>query len=183
MIILMITGAVLLRLVPHMPNFAPITAIALFGGANLGKRFSILVPLLAMAISDYLLLYINPFSGPDFSHIYPITAMFHTTTFYVWGSFAISSLIGIWLQKHKKSQAIIAASLLASLQFFLITNFGVWAEGMYGRGLDGLMQSYIMGLPFFRWTLLGDLFYTIMFFGTYELALRSKFMFSQKVAD
>ncbi len=170
----MIIGGVLLRLMPHIANFAPISATALFGGANLNKRFAILIPLIAMAISDYLLLYINPFGNPmiDFSHIQPITAMFHSTTLYVWGSFAISGLIGNWLKKHKKPSYIVAASFLASIQFFIITNYGVWAGGMYNRGSDGLMESYIMGLPFFKWTLLGDLFYTGVFFSSYELALR-----------
>lgn len=173
MTILMIIGAVLLRLVPHMPNFAPITALALFGGVYLNKRYVILFPFIVMLISDYLLLYIDPFTGADFSHIYPITSMFHSTTTYVYGSFLISSLIGIWLRKHKNPGFILLGSLIASLQFFLITNFGVWSGGMYSRGLDGLLQSYLMGLPFFKWTLLGDLFYTTMFMGTFEIAKRA----------
>ncbi len=170
---LMIFGGALLRLVPHIANFAPISAIALFGGAYLNKRFAILVPLVAIAISDYLLLYINPFGDPmiNFRTIQPISAMFHSTTLYVWGSFAISGLIGTWLKNRIKPSNIIGASFLASLQFFLITNYGVWATGMYSRGLDGLLQSYIMGLPFFKWTLMGDLFYTGVFFGTYALAV------------
>ena len=172
--IVMILGGILLRLTPHIPNFAPISAVALFGGATLNKRFAILMPLLAIAISDYLLLYINPYGNPmvDISSIQPIKAMFHSTTFYVWGSFVISGLIGIWLKDHKKPSNIIAVSCLASIQFFLITNFGVWAGGMYSRDLDGLLESYFMGLPFFKWTLLGDLFYSGAFFGTYELAIR-----------
>lgn len=170
--IFMIIGGVLLRLAPHVANFAPISATALFGGAYLNKRFAILMPLIAMVASDYLLLYVSPY-GTDFSRIYPISAMFHTTTLYVWGSFLISGLIGIWLKKHKKPSYIVAASFLASVQFFIITNLGVWAGGMYSRGLDGLMESYIMGLPFFKWTLLGDLFYTGVFFGVYELAIRT----------
>ncbi len=172
--LLMIVGGIFLRLTPHIANFAPISAAALFGGAYLNKRFAILVPLVAMAISDYLLLYVNPFASPmvDFTHVQPITAMFHTTTVYVWGSFTLSGLIGIWLKNRTKPSNIIGASFLASLQFFLITNFGVWAGGMYSRGPDGLFQSYIMGLPFFRWTLLGDLFYVGVFFGAYELANR-----------
>ena len=62
--ILLIIGAILLRLVPHMPNFAPIAALGLFGGAYLPKRYAIIVPLIAMVISDYLLLYIHPFASP-----------------------------------------------------------------------------------------------------------------------
>lgn len=170
--VLMIISGVFLRLVPHVPNFAPISATALFGGAYLNKRSVLIVPLAAMVISNYLLLYINPFGNPmvDISHIQPITHMFHPTTLYVWGSFTITGLFGIWLKNNKKPSNIVAASLVASLQFFLITNFGVWAGGMYSRGIDGLFQSYIMGLPFFKWTLLGDLFYTGVFFASFEIA-------------
>ena len=180
----MIIGTVLLRLVPHAPNFAPISAIALFGGGYLNKKYALLVPLLIMLISDYLLLYINPFSSQflDLSYIYPPSALLHKTTLYVYGSFLISGLIGIWLSSRKKPKYILSASLLASFQFFIITNFGVWAEGMYSRGTDGLLQSYMMGLPFLKWTILGDLFYTTMFFGSCELALKSKLRY-QKVAE
>lgn len=172
--IAMIIGGILLRLVPHIPNFAPITATALFGGIYLNKRFAIFVPLLAMVVSDYLLLYVNPYRYPffDFSNVYPIQEMFHSTTLYVWGSFIISGLIGIWLRTRRKPTYIIGATFMASLQFFLITNFGVWAGGMYSRGLDGLLQSYLMGLPFFQWTILGDLFYTGTLVGIYELAVK-----------
>lgn len=169
----MIIGTVLLRLVPHVPNFAPITGMALFEGAYLNKKRAIIIPLLSMVISDYLLLYINPFHYPfiDVSRIYPLSFMFHSTTFFVYGSFILSGLIGIVLKKKKRTEFIIGASLIASLQFFIITNFGVWIGGMYSRGLDGLIESYIMGMPFFKWTLLGDLFYTLLFFGVYELQI------------
>ncbi len=174
--IIMIVGGILLRLVPHLPNFSSISATALFGGAHLKKRYAIFLPIVAIAVSDYLLLYVNPFGNPvaDFSHILPITAMFHSTTLYVWGSFAISGLIGLWLRKNSKPSNIVTAALLTSLQFYLITNFGVWAGGMYSRGIDGLFTSYVMGLPFLRWTLMGDLFYTGVFFGSYALAKRAK---------
>lgn len=171
---LMIFGGVLLRLVPHLPNFTPLSATAIFGGAKLNRKFAIFVPLAALALSDYLLLYINPFGDSkfDFSHLKPLAAMFHSTTIYVWGSFIISGLIGIWVRKYQKPNYIIAASLLSSVQFFIITNFGVWTGGYYGPGISGLLKSYLEGLPFFQWTLLGDLFYTGVFFGTYYTALR-----------
>jgi hypothetical protein len=172
--IVMIIGGALLRLLPHLPNFAPITAMGLFGGKYIGKRFAIFVPLVALIISDYLLLYINPFEmKADFTHVYPITMLFHGTTLYVWGSFVISSFIGIALRKTKNPAVILAATGLASLQFFLITNFGVWFGGtMYSKDIAGLMECYAMGLPFFKWTLMGDLFYTGVFFGSYILAKR-----------
>lgn len=170
--ILMIVGGIVLRLSPHIANFAPISATALFGGTYLNKRFAVLVPLIAIIISDYLLLYVNPFGNPiiNFSRIQPLSAMFHSTTLYVWGSFIISGLIGIWIKNHKSPSNIILGSFLASVQFFLITNYGVWSGGMYSREFDGLIESYIMGLPFFKWTFIGDLFYTSVFFGSYELA-------------
>lgn len=154
---------VVFRLLPHFPNFTPISAMALFGGAKLGKKYGLLIPFLAMVFSDYLLTFINP--G------YP---MFHSTTLYVWGSFLISGLIGLWLRKNGSRRFILGGTLLASLQFFIITNFGVWASGYYPPDFNGLMQSYIEAIPFFRNTLMGDLFYTTVFFGGYSLIVRLK---------
>jgi hypothetical protein len=172
--ITIIFSAVIMRLMPHIPNFAPMTAAALFGAAYLPKRYVLLVPLLAMAVSDYLLLYISPFSQPvfNFSHIQPLGAMFNNTTAWVWGSFMISALLGLALRKKPGALRIGSVTLLASMQFFLITNFGVWAAGAYARNLSGLSASYIAALPFLRWTVLGDLFYTACFFGLYALVLR-----------
>src|SRR5690242_6493987 len=81
--------AVLLRLVPHMPNFAPISAMALFGGVYLGRKYALIVPLIVMILSDYLLLYINPFTSPmiNFAHLYSPQYLFHSITFVVYGSF------------------------------------------------------------------------------------------------
>ncbi len=170
LIIFFIIAAILLRLTPHVPNFAPITAIALFGGAYLSKKTAIFLPLIIMVISDYLLLY---WTGNSFNFqklISPLS-LFHSTTLFVWGSFFISSLIGIYISKRKSVTNVFAASLIASIQFFIITNFGVWAmRTMYPNNLEGLIQSYIMGLPFLRTTLLGDLFYSGAFFGGFELA-------------
>ncbi len=163
---------VLLRIVPHAPNFAPIAATALFGGAYLKRRYAIILPLITMLVSDYLLLYFHPFGpGPlaSFNHIYSPTVLFGWSNIYVLGSFVLIGGIGMWLKNHKNARNVIGASLVSSVLFFLITNFGVWAGGMYDRNISGLATSYIMGIPFFRNTLAGDLFYTGAFFGSYEL--------------
>ncbi|MGH7193680.1 MAG: DUF6580 family putative transport protein [Candidatus Saccharimonadales bacterium] len=169
-----VISAIAMRLVPHIPNFAPVTAAALFGAAYLPRRYALITPLLIMAVSDYLLLYVNPFGHPavDLSHLQPLSAMFNGTTAWVWGSFMISGLLGLSLRRKPGALRIGATSLTASVQFFLITNFGVWAAGAYARDLSGLAASYVAGLPFFRWTALGDLFYTACFFGLYALVLR-----------
>ncbi|HEX8931783.1 MAG TPA: DUF6580 family putative transport protein [Patescibacteria group bacterium] len=150
--ILLIIGGALMRLVPHLPNFTPIAGMALFGGVFLKKRYALIIPLAAMLVSDF-------FIG------------FHSLMPYVYGSFVLSGLIGLWLRSHKNVFTIVSATFLSSVLFFLITNFGVWAEGMYARNLSGLLESYMMAIPFFRNTVLGDLFYTGVFFGAYELAM------------
>lgn len=176
---LIIFSAVLIRLFPHAPNFAPIAAMALFGGTYLNKKVSLFIVFATMLISDYLLLYFHPFSSHlvNFSKFYSPLSMFHSTTLFVYGSFFVVALIGIWLQSHKNFKNILAASLFSSILFFLMTNFGVWAQGAYSRDITGLWQSYVMGIPFFRYTLIGDLLYVGLFFGTFELVTN----FSKKV--
>lgn len=151
--------AVLSRLVAHPPNFAPISALALFGGSHLRRRDALILPLVAMIVSDF---FISGYYGP--------------VMFYVYGSFVLVGLIGLWLRSHKNPWTIFASSLLASVSFFVITNFGVWANpnSWYAKNLKGLIECYLAGVPFFRNTLLGDLFYTSLFFGGFELALYLK---------
>jgi len=150
---LIIGLAVAARLLPHPPNFAPIAAMALFGGAYLSPRYAILVPLLALFLGDLFIGFYSP-----------------VVMVSVYGSFALVGLIGMWLRKRKSPGNVVAAALGSSLLFFLITNFAVWAAGAYARDPSGLVQSYVMGLPFLKNTLLGDLFYTVSFFGGYEVA-------------
>jgi len=150
--------AVVARLIPHAPNFAPIGGLALFSGANFKKKSALLIPLVAMFFSDIFL-------------------GFHKTIPYVYVSFVIIALIG-GLIKNNKWQSLLKASLVSSVLFFLITNFGVWATGtMYQKNLSGLMQSYAFGIPFFRNTLISDLFYTFSFFYGYRFL--SSFVFKK----
>lgn len=164
-----ILSTVLLRLVPHIPNFAPLAAGAMFAAAYLPKKYVLVVPLVAAIVSDYLLLYISPFGDPvfNFSQIQPISAIFNGTTAYVWGSFMLCGLLGLFLRKKQNPLRVVSISMASSIQFFLITNFGVWAAGAYARDISGLGASYIAGLPFLQWTMLGDLFYAGCFFGLY----------------
>lgn len=153
--VLLIIFAVASRLIPHPANFAPITALALFGGVYLHKKYAFLLPFGALFISDLFL------------------GFYGLEMLWVYGSFFISGLIGLYIRKRKNILTIISGTLFASLLFFLITNFGVWTlpYSWYSKDLAGLIQSYVAGIPFFRGTILGDLFYTGVFFGGYELAL------------
>lgn len=178
-ILSIIFSAVLLRLFPHVPNFAPIGAMALFGGTYVGRKYSVGIVFITLFLSDYLLLYIHPFSSQflTISRLYPITAFVHATTVYVYGSFLLTVGIGILLKKHLSKENIVLASISSSLLFFFITNFGVWVAGAYARDITGLWESYIMGLPFLRATVFGDLFYNGIFFSAYYIitqVIRSK---------
>ena len=148
--------------------------MALFGGAYLNRKYSLAIVFFSLLVSDYLLLYVHPFSSQfvNFSKAYSPLSLIHSTTLFVYGSFLITALMGIWLKEHKSFKNVLAATLSSSILFFLITNFGVWAQGAYARDITGLWQSYFMGIPFFKYTLVGDLFYVALFFGSFEAILR-----------
>ena len=149
--------ATLVRLLPHPPNFSPIAAMALFGGAYFSKKYALIIPLVVLFISDIFL-------------------GFHSTIPFVYGSFLITGLIGLWLKKHRDFKSILTGTILSSVLFFIITNFGVWLVGsLYQKNITGLIQSYVMAIPFFRYSLIGDFFYTGIFFGSYQAIFSEKF--------
>jgi hypothetical protein len=151
------------RIIPHTANFTPITAMALFGGAYMSKKQALTLPILAMVISDFVI---------GFDSL-PMRLS-------VYGSFILAVFIGFWIKKHKNSKHIILASLFSSILFFVITNFAVWAFGtMYPKSISGLMECYLLAIPFFRNTILGDLFYSGAFFGGYKFIqnlLKNKYL-------
>ncbi|MEK7658952.1 MAG: DUF6580 family putative transport protein [Patescibacteria group bacterium] len=152
-LVLVLIG-VSLRLLPHAPNFTPIAAIALFGGVYFSKKTALIFPVLAMAISDIFLGFYEPLIMLS-----------------VYGSFLLCVVLGFWLKNHKKWQTVAGSVILSSVLFFVITNFAVWAfSPWYAKTFSGLIQSYVMALPFFKNSLLGDIFYAGVFFGAYELA-------------
>lgn len=153
--IFIVSFGVLFRLIPHAPNIAPIGALMLFGGVYLPKKIFWL-PILALLISDYFI------------------GFYGTDMIYVYGSYFLVGFIGLWLRSHKKPLLVLGSTLTSSILFFLITNFGVWAppNNWYPHTFEGLIQSYTLALPFFKNSLIGDVSYTIILFGGYELAQR-----------
>ena len=141
------------RVLPHAPNFAPIGAIALFGGAHMSKKQALTLPIVAMILSDY-------FIGFDSLEM----------RLSVYGSFLLIVGLGMLLKKHLNYKTLATATLASSMIFFLITNLSVWAFGsMYPKTFAGLVDAFVMAIPFFRNTILGDFFYSGLFFGGYEL--------------
>ena len=154
-VFLIILLAVAARLIPHPPNFVPIGALALFSGSNFKKKTAYLIPLSAMFLSDIFL-------------------GLHSTIFFVYLSFILITFIGNRI-KSLKFSSLLLASLGSSILFFLITNFGVWVLfSFYPKTFNGLIQCYTMAIPFFRNTVLGDLFYSFFFFYGFEYL--SKFL-------
>lgn len=152
------------RLLPHPPNFTAVGASSLFAGAKLRGWQAYLVPLLAMIITD-----------PIIAAFYGVPA-FGKSRMFVYLSLMISVLIGRIIASRASVPRITAACLAGSLQFFLITNFGVWlGSSYYPQSAAGLGACYLAGLPFFERTALGDLFFTAILFGAYAwLAGRDK---------
>lgn len=150
--------AALSRLFPHLPNFTPIAAIALFGAVYFENKFTaILIPLLIMFLSDAALELTTGWG-------------FHNTIAYVYAAFIVTSLIGLWVKKNTTVQTIAIGAISSSVLFFIITNFGVWAAGGFVGGAAGLSATYTFGIPFFAPTLIGDIFYNTILFGVFYLA-------------
>ncbi len=150
-------AAAVSRLIPHSPNFTPIGAMALFGGAHFhNKRAAFAVPLLAMLVSDFAM-------GDGI----------HPLTLFVYVSFALIVGLGLLIRRRMSALRIGGATLAGSVLFFAITNFGVWLQvGLYPRTLDGLAACYVAAIPFFRNTLAGDATYAVLLFGGFALAER-----------
>jgi hypothetical protein len=163
-----------LRLLPHPWNFTPVGALGLYAGARLPSWHAFAWPLGIMAATDLLLWAVaghQPFDP------------------FVYASFLITVLIGRMLSRTESAWAIGSASLLASVQFYLMTNFGAWlvlssptsplpGDLRYSRDLSGLLACYVAGIPFFNTqapplgffgnTVLGDLCFTGLLFGSYS---------------
>ena len=146
------------------PNFKPLAAFALFGGFFFRKpTMAICGTMLVLVITDLKL------------GFYPWQLMVC-----VYLSMVIAVLLGLAIRKRLGASVIslayiagfLGASLAMSTSFYLLTNGGVWLLGSwYPMTFAGLTECYLAGLPFYRWTLLGDLFFTTVTVGSYWIAL------------
>jgi hypothetical protein len=190
LIFTLILLAAALRLAPHPWNFTPVGAIALFAGATVrDRRLAFMFPLLVMFATDAIM---------GFNKLTPLVyASFLLSVLigrHVVGArlSAFQPVVVAGLQPGQRAKRdsgsqpgsatkankrvwpqIPAATLLGSLQFFLITNFGVWAFlNTYPRTGAGLAACYIAGIPYFWNTLAGDAVYSTLLFGAFALAER-----------
>lgn len=161
--LLLVVLAAVTRILPHPYNFTPIAAMGLFGAAYFQRRWiAVLVPFAGLFLSDLIL------NNVIYREFYPQFTWF--TSLWIYAAFALVMLLGwVMLRQQVKPGRVLAASLLASGIFFLVTNFSVWLEsGMYSKTMAGLLGCYAAGLPFLTNTILGDLCFSAILFGTYE---------------
>lgn len=167
-LLLMITMAAVSRLLPHPDNVTPVGAMALFGGAYFSRKYlAFLIPLAAMWTSDLIL------NNLVYARLYPdyYDGFVWMGNLWVYASFLLIGIVGMrWLRKVN-IEKLVGASLIGSILFFLITNFGAWiVDPLYPKTTGGLLAAYGAGIPFFRNTLLGDLFFCGVLFGGFEWA-------------
>ena len=143
--------ATFLRLIPHPLNFTPITSLALFSGVMFSRKWmSVGIPLVAMILSDMVL-------------------GFYSISLWVYIAFISITIFGWFINKMN-----INSILLSSIIFFIVSNFGVWVLG-YPHTIEGLVMCYTLAIPFFGYSILGDLFWGYTFKYSYKL-LESKIL-------
>ena len=161
----MLVFAALTRVLPHPPNFAPIAAIALFGAMTFkSAKVALLFPMAAMLLSD-IAIEVAYRSGMSESW------GFHKGMWVIYALMAFIGALGLaFKDTNPKFTKIGALSLTSSIMFFVISNFAVWAgSGMYSRDTVGLTECYVAAIPFFYWTVLGDLCYTMTLFSAWAV--------------
>lgn len=151
-------------LLGHPSNFSPINAIALFSGCYFGGKLTkYIIPLLSVWVGDLFIDYI-------YMHKF---MLFYNGFYWQYACYVLMVIIGIMIANRVKPISLLAASISSSLIFFVVSNFGVWiGNGMYPHLSFGLAACYTAALPFFNTTLLSDIAYSALFFGSFEFAQR-----------
>lgn len=157
-ICLLVFFGIVMRLLPHAPNMTPITALAFVGGLYLGKRWAVLLPCLALFLSDI------------FIGLYEWKIMLS-----VYGSFLLIGLLSAVVTRYRSFMPVGFSVIGASLFFFFITNGAVWAfSPWYEKSISGLLYAYELGLPFLRNMLIGDILYTAILIFAFESAFAAR---------
>lgn len=160
-IITIILLAAASRLIPHPNNFAPLGAMALFSGYYFTKKWQAFgITIASWWLADlFLNNIVYSFMFKEFTWV---SQSFITVAIALLVILVISKLV----IKKADVQSILVASILSSIAFFLITNFGTFLQ-YYPQNSNGLLAAYTAGIPFFTNTILGDLVYSAIMFGSY----------------
>ena len=134
------------RFIPHPPNFTSLIALSFYVPVFLGLRF-LPALLISFAITDLIIGY-------------------HTGTHWTWGSVLLIGLLSVYFTKNIKMRLIGAMS--SAVIFFIVTNFGVWTTGMYGYSAQGFYACYILAVPFFAYSCVSTLLFSVIIETTYK---------------
>ena len=164
---LVLSVAAISRIWIPINNFSPIGAIALIGGAFVGRRWlAFALPLFALFIGDLILTQVS---------VVHSSYIFSSTFFSVYIAFALIVVLGIIISKRLNIVNVLGMSLVATLAFFLITNFGSWLYfGMYPMNAGGLVTAYAAGLPFLQNSLISQLLFSAVLFFAIQYSFRRK---------
>lgn len=167
-LVIMIFTAAFSRIIPHIPNFSPLGAIGLFGAAFFEKKWqAFLIPIAATWASD---LFIN---NVIYAQYYPKFTWLYQGFYWQYVSYLLIVLSGIFILQRVSPLRVLSGALASTAIFFLISNFGCWIDSsFYHQNFSGLMSCYTAGIPFLKGTMLGDLFYSTVLFGSFALAQR-----------
>jgi hypothetical protein len=159
----MILLAAFSRMIPHMPNFTPMAAIGLFGAAYLSKKWqAFLIPIAATLLSD---LFINTVVYRNF---YSSFTLINNGFLWQYGSYFLIILTGFFIFNKVTTTRVITGALSSAVIFYIISNFGSFIiSPVYPSNLNGLISCYIAGIPFIGGTILGNLFYSGVLFGSF----------------
>ena len=154
------------RIMPHPPNFSPMAAIGLFGAAHFAKKWqAFFIPLIGIWVSDLVINnYVYSSSSSNF-------VWFYSGFYWQYISYILIIFTGLFIFNRGISLTKTAGGMLSSSGiFFLVSNFGVWAGGtMYPKNFGGLITCYAAGVPFIHNTIISDVLFTTVLFGTYYL--------------
>ena len=154
------------RIMPHPPNFSPMAAIGLFGAAHFAKKWqAFFIPLIGIWISDLVINnYVYSSSSSNF-------VWFYSGFYWQYISYILIIFAGLFIFNRGISLTKMFSGMISSSGiFFLVSNFGVWAGGtMYPKNFGGLITCYVAGVPFIHNTIISDVLFTTVLFGTYYL--------------
>ena len=128
------------RFIPHPPNFTSLLALSFYVPVFLGIRY-LPILILSFAITDLIIGY-------------------HSGTHWTWGSILVIGLMSKYFNKNINWR--LSGALLGAILFFIITNFGVWASGTYGYNIEGFIECYFLAIPFFTYSILATLFFSVI---------------------
>ena len=149
-----LTSLAATRFIPHPPNFTSLIALSFYVPVFLGVRF-LPALLISFAITDLVIGY-------------------HSGTHWTWGSVLLIGLVSQYFTKNLNWR--LSGAFLGACMFFVVTNFGVWSSGMYGYTISGLYTCFILAIPFFAYSIISTLIFSVIFETGYKL-LNDKFKF------